>query len=173
MLNNLTRYSSGQVWLTGVEMRIWVSAILVCMVPMSVGAQDPDWLDEALEQKNPNELAFFVQVDEHCPVEVEAVESTVKSVFVRSRIKPMPAPAYLLKDLHLSIAVNCLPVEGKNPAFMILAYFGDYKNEPAVLYDWAFNQLGVGSSKSILTGITASTERAITAYLKANFDLGD
>jgi hypothetical protein len=56
---------------------------------------------------------------------------------------------------------------------MILTYFGDDKNEPAVLYDWAFNQLGIGSSNSILTGIKASTDRAIAVYLKANFDLGD
>ena len=40
-------------------------------------------------------------------------------------------------------------------------------------YDYAFGKFGIGDVTTLKQGIKNSTEAAITAYLKANFDLED
>jgi len=45
--------------------------------------------------------------------------------------------------------------------------------DPPILYDKNVGTFGIGPKELMAGGIKSSTEKAITEYLKVNFDLGD
>jgi len=130
-----------------------------------------DWERVAYSQENPNELAYIVEVDEDCRTSEKTATSITKGVLVRSRIKPLGGDSWLEKDLFLNVSVNCLKLENNNPVFNIDVRFGIA--DMAVRFANNFGYMGIGDKDFIEDALQGSVEKAITAYLEANFDLGE
>ena len=129
-------------------------------------------MEKALKQGNPNELAYWVRVDSDCPMTKAEAVSILEGVFVRSRIKPV-GEDWFNKSLYLAAGLQCLLVKNQKPVFGISVQFGDYSGVIPVLYDATYGSLGIGPKEFMRTGFQEHIEHAITAYLRANFDLGD
>lgn len=157
-------------------MRLFLVTLLMLISHQSaLGADDPDWFIGVLKKEKPNELAYKVRVDPNCPITKEKVVSIVEDVFVRSRIKPLGGNLYMymFAPVYLKVTVNCLKLEASNPVYINAIYFGNYSEYVPTLYDHLLGNYGIGPVDAIETNIKANVEDAITAYLKANFDLGE
>ena len=137
------------------------------------GQEIPGWLAEVLRQAEPDELAYFVGASPDCSITEEEIETIVKGVFVRSRIKPLGGYEYLSKDVYLNVALQCLPIDNNNPIYLIDVKFGKASGPAFILYERSFGSFGINTDKTIKQSIKSGAEAAITAYLQANFDLGD
>lgn len=146
---------------TGVRLVRFLLTLLL-LVPSLVVAQP------ALKRENPDELATLVFVAEECRVSAERAIETVHGVLIRSRIKPLDygtSPGYFA----LSVIVNCL---GKT-AFAVQVDFLDQIAGSRVRYGTGHGTFGTygDDPEYVVSAIKTSTERAVTAYLEANFDL--
>lgn len=155
-------------------MRLILSVILIS-IPLQVAfGDDPAWLAQVVKQDDPNELAYFVIVEDDCPVSKKKVATIIEGVFVRSRVKPLGGPGHWFqKNVYLSAKLNCVPLSNNNPVYDLSLYFGNYSTDIPILYNFDFGSTGIGGRDFIEQAIKENVEGAITAYLKVNFDLGD
>ena len=49
--------------------------------------------------------------------------------------------------------------------------FGRYKPDPPIIYDHSFGKTGVGKQEFIISELKEGIEKAITAYIKVNYNL--
>lgn len=151
-----------------------IKIILTCLslvLPLNaISAEAPPWFNLAIKSPNPNELAYFADADEECPISTSGVRDIVEGIFTRSRIKPSEL-FYEKNRIHLSLTLNCLKRAKGNFVFAYNVKFGKYTPKPAILFDKDYGSYGVGGKEFITQSLKTSTENAITDYLKANFDL--
>lgn len=133
-------------------------------------AEIADWYRLAIKSPNPNELAYFVGVDENCPADKSVISNTVEGVLVRSRIKPSAA-FYENNRIYLNVTMDCLKPENGKHIFTLSINFGRLNPKPSILFDKTYGFFGVGGLDFITQKLKISTEEAITDYLKVNFDL--
>ena len=154
----------------GVEMKKLVAVLLaislLLLVPIVASA---DWMDTVFRQSNPNELAYYTDVSPECPITRDEATQILEGVFVRNRIKPLGGNAWKTRPFYLYVAMTCLK---QNTVFTILGYFGNASGSVPILYDKNFGWFAVGPAEDQRAGLTATIERGITLYLKANLDLG-
>lgn len=152
--------------------RVLVTTIFLLSC-QGANAAETGWQAKAFKQDNPNELAYFLSVDSDCPVTKEEVTLMLEGVFVRSRIKPVGGSQWTVRDFYMAAELACLKPDGGHWAHKVDVRFGNYSESIPILYDSSFGSIGSGGESHVRESIRRSIERAITAYLKANFDLGD
>ena len=130
-----------------------------------------DWFHQAIKVDNPNQLAYWVFVDEECLTTKEGVEEIVEGVFIRSRIKPMKNAIYGNGIIYLDVYIACLKREEDWFVYEISVYFARRVPVPSILFDRSYGSLGIGGDTNIAAAIKERVEIAITEYIKANFDL--
>ena len=141
------------------------------MLSSAVTAQEaPDWLQQVIKSETPNELAYYVGVPPSCSLSEERLTSEVEGILVRSRIKPRGS-LWISNPFYLSIDLQCLKMEGRNPITHANIQFARHNPKPSIAYEWNFGTLLIGDDDYTIQAIKKGVERAITAYLKANFDL--
>ena len=154
-------------------MRPLIIALSFLLVSTAVQAELSDFENRAFKQKNPEELAYVIEVDESCPVSGEQLESTIKSTLVRARIKPLGGTAWKRKKLTLNVSLFCIEREEANPVFKLDIYFGSWSETLPVYYPIDYGTFGIGPVEQLEQSASEGIDRAVTAYLHANFDLGD
>jgi len=138
----------------------------------AMGAEEPpQWLYDAIKKDNPNQLAYFVGIDRGCPFTKETLNQIVEGVFIRNRIKPLKEDVFVSGRIYLHLYVRCVQLKNNNPVFSARAYFGRLMPTPAVVFDYDFGNLGIGPTDYIQQKFKRYVEDAITAYVKANFNL--
>ena len=153
--------------------KIVFAIITISMLSVNAIAADrPQWFYDAIKVENPNQLAYFVEMDKNCPFNKETLNDTVDGVLIRSRIKPLKENIFVPGHIYLSLDVSCLKLKQTNPVFSIQLYFARYKPYPAILIKRGFGSIGIGPSDFILQTFKEKVERAVTEYIKANFNLG-
>ena len=145
-------------------------ALAMILFAGSAYAEQPDWFYQAIKQDNPNELAYYAESHD-CPITEDEVKGIVEGVLIRSRVKPLGGDAIFSATLFLYINIKCIKLESNNPIFDIQADFGQYKTMPATLYLGALGYTGIGDKDYLTLEVKNAVERAMTAYIKANFDL--
>ena len=125
----------------------------------------------AYKKENPNELAYFVQVDDDCPVTKKEAIDITEGVFIRSRIKPVP-DKWNIDSLYLYISLDCLKIEGDNPVYHFSVRFANASAFIPVDYIERYGSLGIGPKSAIVNTLKDKAEAALTDYIKVNFDLG-
>jgi hypothetical protein len=149
--------------------KVLLASILLLLSSAIAAQEEPDWFLQAIKSDTPGDLAHYIYVSEECSFTEERVKSIVEGVFIRSRIKPIDN--FGDKPIHLEIAVECLPLEGTNPIYSFSVFFSRYNPRPSIYYAYNFGTFGIGEIDDALQSIKGSVEEAITAYIKANFDL--
>ena len=130
---------------------------------------------DVLHKENPDELYVYYQQHDDCTISKVAVETMIGGVLTRSRIKK---PQYGgLSDLHLDVRTNCLD----NDVFMTVIRFAeeyDLERPLGKVNVWIYHERNYGSfgtyrgdNDYLMSAIKGGVEKAITDYLKANFDL--
>lgn len=149
-----------------------ISTVFLTLIASSSFAEDiAPWQEEALKSTTPDELAYYIGVDDECLITESDAASVIEGVMVRSRIRPLMNEIFEDDILYLSIMLACLSTEDNNPAYTLDMYFGRYMPEPPVLYDRDYGSLGIGDADYLLESLKEGVEEAITDYIKVNFDL--
>ena len=164
--------------------RLIVRCAFVCVFLVTAiesNADVPDWVTDLIYEvtDNPDVVHYSSFSDIDCSVEYSEIEKIIKDELIRSRIKPihwLDRPEGSDGLIVLDVELNCLERDGLNPIFRIDVYFALYWFEDGaytgtLLIDWDFGRFGVGDGDYILRSVEDSVEDAITAYVKANFDL--
>ena len=99
----------------------------------------------------------------------EEAEDVIEGVLIRSRIKP-DGGGYWDGSVYLSATVNCTE-SGSLYIYTTTVYFGRWAPKPVVFYPDGFGGGGRNDKDGILDALKGSIERAITVYIKANFNL--
>ena len=179
----------------------WIAAAVILAVLAIAGTtvgQEDDTDDvyeyeylKRLAKENPDELYVRYFQDAECTISEEAVESMIDGVLTRSRIKRLayydwPVRGYRdrtggdfgLDQLFLVVEANC--INDNDRGFSIMVRFADVVNRHPSLefkremyHTRPYGSLGThnNSSDFLKDAIKSGVERALTDYLKANFDL--
>jgi hypothetical protein len=126
-----------------------------------------------MKKTNPNELAVLISSAADCSFSESDVRETVEGVLVRSRIKFVEAGGPKQDGFPwLLVITTCSPDDG------LWSVRIDFVGENADGYRYRYGLFGYGASGTysdnpnyILDTVRQNTERAVTDYLKANFDL--
>ena len=148
---------------------VLMAAALVLASP-SAAEEFHDFFADAFKKRNPNQLAYFVEAAGDCSITESKIVSIVEGVFVRSRIKPDPE-SWLKDSVYLHVYVACMKTEGSDPVYKIDVFFASVAGKSPVFYSWPFGTFGSGSVDRIQAAVKNAVEEAVTAYLRANFDL--
>jgi hypothetical protein len=149
-------------------MRVAVTLVAAFLVA-TAGAEPAPWMKKA----NANELVTLVVPGKDCPASVDEIQETVSGVLIRSRIKRV-AQAPTRENAAgtfpwLMIAVRCTDD--------LFAFDIDFVEPDTEGFLDRLGLIGYGTSgtnadrEDFLNSLRQDVERAITDYLKANFDL--
>lgn len=162
-------------------LRLFAVAWLLAVLIGESSADVADWVLEAIYEAtvDPNEAYYGSFVDSDCPVEDEDIVDIIEGELTRSRIRPLYwtlRPSNIETLIVFDVDVLCLDREDLNPIFNVDVYFAlyifyDERLAGSMLIDWGFGAFGVGGRDYILQSVEDSVEEAITAYIRANFDL--
>ena len=132
----------------------------------------PTWFYNSIKVSNPNQLAYFVEMSKSCPFTTESLNKIVDGVLIRSRIKPLKEEIFVDGRIYLNVGVSCVRLKsGGNPPFSIRVNFARYQPYPAIIIDKGFGTTGIGPADFIKQAFKESIENAVTAHIKANFNL--
>ena len=138
----------------------------------SYGKDLPAWFYKAIKVDTPNQLAYFVEMSKACPFTNETLQNIVDGVLIRSRIKPLKDDIFVSGRIYLSLEVSCVRLKsGGNPPFSIRVNFARYEPYPAIIIDKDFGTTGIGPADFIKQTFKETVENAVTAHIKANFNL--
>ena len=132
-----------------------------------------------MHKTNPNELYVSVDYGADCKVSEEAIEKMIDGILTRSRIKRLNSDDWLEVDLssdqlHLFVLVNCDDrVFSNDVRFADMVQRPDQWIKRLMLHYRPYGSYGVhqGDTEYLMDSLKGSVERALTDYLKANFDL--
>ena len=167
----------------------WIAAAVILAVLIIAGGseagqendQDDPYL-ERLHKSNPDSL--FVDYGQfECSISEEAVETMIDGILTRSRIKRLTKDEWVetvgFDQLFLDVSVSC-----NDKTFSVGVRFADMMRRHLTTDGWygpsrlmyhtrPYGSFGLwGSDNEYLIGqIKAGVERALTDYMKANFDL--
>ena len=133
----------------------------------AIGSELPEVFYEAIKAENPNQLAYFVWMDNDCQFKREALNDIVESVLIRSRITPLKGEI-LTGRIYLSLEINCVSLKSGDPLYVINAHFGRWTLRPGIPIDHDFGTTETGPADLIPPSFKSSVEAAVTAYVKAN-----
>lgn len=147
-------------------------ALLFLHASVSLAEEVPSWLYKAIKVSNPNELAYFIDLDKDCFSTEAELSKIVEGVLIRSRLKPIKYRVKTIEQIYLSLNITCVKINSKTSrVYSITTLFGQYTPAPAILYNYPFGSAGSGREDDFKKAFKISVEDAVTAFLKANFDL--
>lgn len=150
-------------------MKVLLIVLFTLSSAMSIYAQHPIWIDEAIRVDDPDELAYWTAIEPDCPLSQAEVEIVIESVLSRSRIKPLKHK--ILEDgrVYLNFSLRCTKVVADNKhAFSVDIHFGRYKPLPAILFDAPYAAVGMGDRDLIRENCKLRVEDAVFAFIRAN-----
>lgn len=131
----------------------------------------PFFAGSPLKQKNPNELAVLTKGGASCGLSDKEVLKTVEGVLIRSRIRPrtkLPAD----DKFYLGVVVSCAK---DTHSVLQQVFFGDFILGTSIRFgdDYgSYGAYGTGDAPQfVLNELKGDVERAMTDYMKANFNL--
>ncbi|MBA3966056.1 MAG: hypothetical protein H0X47_09820 [Nitrospirales bacterium] len=145
--------------------------IAIFAVPYSFAGEPPEWFYKAIKVSNANELAYFIEMNDSCPFTKDEVNKIAEGVLIRSRIKPLKEEIFVSGRIYLRLGISCVKWNDSSQVFSINSEFGRYIPEPGIIFDYSFGFIGIGSKDYIEQNFKSSTESAVTAFMKANFNL--
>lgn len=152
--------------------RVFITLLIAIVeVPFSYAEEPPEWFYKAIKVSNANELAYFIEMSDSCPFTKDEVNKIAEGVLIRSRIKPLKEKIFVNGRIYLSLGITCIKLNESSQVFHIKSEFGRYIPEPAIIFDFPFDFIGIGPKDYIGQNFKNSTERAVTAFMKANFNL--
>jgi hypothetical protein len=131
----------------------------------------PEWFYKSIKVKTPDQLSYFVEMSKTCPFTTESLNKIVDGVLIRSRLKPLEGDIFVDNRIYLNLGVLCVPLKSGNPVFSIRANFARYQPYPSIIIDKEFGTTGIGPQDFIKQTFKESVENAVTAHIKANFNL--
>jgi len=150
--------------------------LLLILLTLSTAAQAEleEWYKKAIKVPNPNELPLLTATS-GCESSIkEDFRSVVEGVLVRSRIKPLQIAEHFTKPekypINLNAAVSCV-ADLELYTFLIAVSFGRINLEEGVNFIVPYGSIGRNETAVIKNEVKKSIERAITDYVKVNFDL--
>ena len=133
--------------------------------------QFPDWLLDNIREdtETPETLPWFMGVGTDCPYSMADLEPVMKGVIVRSRIKAVNA---ILAPTDFSIVAHLNCIDSTPFVYSLTVQFA-LRTGYRISYDFgSFGTLKAPPARSEIERVVKEgVERAMTAYLKANFDL--
>jgi hypothetical protein len=154
-------------------MRLIPAFVVFMLAASGVRAELLDWEMQVYRQDNPDELAYAFTVDYDCPVSVNALRSLIEDVLTRSQLKPLGGERWKESSLSLQLEVYCLDADEGMMTYAVNTIFANWKAEIPVHYTRNFGSFGRGEKATFEGAIRYSVEKAVSAYLEANFDLKD
>ncbi|PTO84334.1 hypothetical protein CWN98_17230 [Vibrio splendidus] len=146
--------------------------LLVLIFSVNSYAKDlPEWFYQSIKVKDPDQLAYFLETSQACPFTKDSLHKIVDGVLIRSRLKPLKEDIFVHNRIYLNLIVNCVPLKSGNPVFSIRTNFARFQPFPAIIIDNEFGTTGIGPEDFIKQAFKESVENAVTAHIKANFDL--
>lgn len=143
---------------------------LLLIPQLASSAELDEWYKSAIKSSTPNELAYYVLVSPDCPVTEQETSKHIEGEFIRGRIKPLQNQLDYNR-VYLNVVIDCLKQESAHPVFIVKMNFGKYNPKPAILFDKTYGQFGTGGKEFIINTYKKGLERAVTDYIKANFNL--
>jgi len=115
----------------------------------------------------------YVHADDNCPLTTDELKEVTSDVLIDSRIEPRLGNEWANNPLFLSATIDCLTpnIQGGLQIYQIEIDYGNASGYVKILYDNPYGSLGTGGKNFILSGYKNHLERAITDYIKVNFDL--
>ena len=151
-------------------MKFIVLAVVLGLVsPHSMSSGHPDWMNRAYEVENPESFAYYVAVGSACPVVENEIRYLAETIIVRSRLSPVSEWSDSDR-LYLSIEVSCIDRDLLPPIFMSNIHFQIDHHVP-IQFRRNYGQFGTGDNASVNDSIRDSVERAVTDFIRVNFDL--
>ena len=167
------------------KIAISVLIVVIASVATTKGVQGQtggDFRTRHLVKDLPEQLHTFYSQDDDCDGSYEQI---LDNEFAQSRIKRNQEP--LANKLNLSVRIRCLPLENRDSfVYDVSVQFGrvrfitnsetDLSSFYTEYYEPDYGSFGITpggqQGKQALTdAVRTSVERALTVYLKANFDL--
>lgn len=141
--------------------------------------QEDDSYLGRLHKTNPNELFVDVGYGSDCKLPEEAIKNMIDGILTRSRVKRLTSAEWLdvnldFDQLHMNVFINC-----DGHIFSNDVRFADLVQRPSItsvrlmLHYRPYGGYGIynGDTEYLMDSVKESVERALTDYLKANFDL--
>ena len=150
--------------------------VVLLLASTTAQAEMPDWFKEVMKVPNPNELPMLLFVPETCKGMSQAeLLSIAEGVFVRSRIKPLSSTEHVDNPkkypIYLNVRLDCFG-DGPLYHFMFGINFGQWiPPGPSVLLTKPYGNYGSADTVGIKGYGKRAVERAITDYVKLNFNL--
>lgn len=163
----------------------WVFLVgVLLIVPVNAYGQAKE--NRSLIKPTPGQLMPLLVLSPNCPVQIPDVDKLVRGILIRSRVKPLDSWD---DELYMTVNVMCTEQVRRTDlvAFSVIVYFakpafhtvgGDLAGvERFVFADRLLDYWGVGLSDGqggkdyMLKVVRNTTERAVTDFMAANFDL--
>jgi hypothetical protein len=147
--------------------------VLLLLFSTTAQAELDELYKQAIKVPNPNELSLYSAVAGGCKAMSQSeLRSIAEGVFIRSRIKALPFGAHgnsTKYPIFLSVFLKCF---GETPyLFDLDIEFRRSEPKPRVAVGYSYGTYGSGPTAGIKNAVKEEVERAITDYVKVNFNL--
>jgi hypothetical protein len=145
------------------------------MISTTAQAEMEEWYKKAIKVPNPNELPLRSVVSSSCKALSESeLRSIVEGVLVFSRIKPLPFQEHeddpKKYPIYLSTVMTCRDNDGSYLSITEVK-FAKYMPRPSMLFHKDYDAYGQTNTVGLKGSVKVQVEKAITDYIKVNFDL--
>lgn len=154
-------------------MRLILAIVLFWLAASDANAELLDWEMQVYRQVKADELAYVYSLDIDCPITDDELRSLIEGGLTRNGIKPLGGERWKDSSLSLQVEVYCLGPKEEMVHYAINTIFANWKADIPVQYTNNFGSFGRDRKPTFEGAIRYSVEKAITAYLEANFDLGN
>ena len=153
--------------------KILIFTLLLFISPLLQAAEDyPDEFLKAIKVKNPDQLDVYYYAATECPLTKHELKELVSGVLIRSRVKPLLGVEWVFDSLYLNVALSCIERKSTNQwIYKFDIYFGRWDVEPPISYQSDYDSFGIGPKQFIKDHVKENVENAMTAFIKANFNL--
>ena len=148
--------------------RMRVAIIVLGVLLCSAATAEPKpWI----RKEHPDTLYFTQFVHPDCPVSEAKLREEVNGVLIRSRIRP--GDYYTsTEELGFYLLLNCWEEQKPLVIFGLNVFFIRWLDgRPLIEFHPMYGMIGRGNEESIKEAIRGQTERLVTDYLQANFNL--
>lgn len=153
-------------------MRLKLAFVVLLLAVCSASAELLDWEMQVYRQDNPDELAYVFSLDIDCPITDDELRALIEGGLSRNGITPLGGERWKDSRLSLQVEVYCLGPKEEMVHYAINTVFANWEADIPVQYTNNFGSFGRDQKPTFEGAIRYSVEKAISAYLEANFDLG-
>jgi len=150
--------------------RAYITVLIVILFTSTTYAsQTPKWLYNAINVANPKQLAYFAEIDSVCPHSQDEINNLIDFELSKKRILPLKENIFIKGRVYLNVKISCLTLGDANLVYSIRSGFGRIKPKPAIIYDYDFGVMGVGTRNDLEQSLKDATKRAVAAFISSNY----